>query len=46
VVVGDEQLDPLAGESPAQADVAEPAQVADGDVAGLADPVLADPEVS
>ena len=45
VGVGDEQPNLPAGVRAAQTDMAQAAQVADGDVAGLADPVLADAEV-
>src|SRR4030065_658822 len=45
VVVRDEELHRPADVGPTQADVAEPAEIADGDVAGLAHPVSANPEV-
>ena len=43
VIVGDEQPDRLPGLGLAQPDVAETAEVALSDVAGLADPILTDP---
>jgi AcrR family transcriptional regulator len=45
VVVSDQELDGLADVGSTKSDVPEPAQVADGDVAGLAHPVRADPEL-
>jgi hypothetical protein len=45
VVVSDEELDALADVGPAEADVPELTEIADGHVAGLADPIFADPEV-
>jgi hypothetical protein len=46
VLVGDQEVDGFAAVSPADADVVEAAEVAEGDLAGLVDAVVADPEVS